>query len=177
VGADSASAEIRSGTEDSVRAVAPRPARRVVIGLSVLLLLIGGVALWRLGPKLGPKPRTVSWRLSSVPPGAAVFAEDGQRLGQTPLTLDAPAQPGARLLLLRQPDYQETRLLCHRDTDCIVDVVLVAAPPPPPPAAAPPPPPPPTQESATAADDEDAASAKKRSRHHRRHKDQDSAAP
>lgn len=84
---------------------------RLAWAAPLLMPLALGALLWH-GPPERPATPGVGqrWTLRSVPPGAEVLDERGQRLGITPLTHQGPARPGRARLVLRKAGFADQRL-------------------------------------------------------------------
>ena len=67
-------------------------------------------------------PTSVSLRVESDPPGAAVHGPDGALLGHTPLSLPLPRSGRSFTLTVRKPGFQEARqtLTPDRDTASLI---------------------------------------------------------
>ena len=84
---------------------------RLAWAASLLSPLVLGALLWHGQPEPPATPGADQrWTLRSVPPGAEVLDERGQRLGITPLTHQGPARPGRARLLLRKAGFIDQRL-------------------------------------------------------------------
>ncbi len=68
-------------------------------------------------PVVTPEPATVRWSLRSRPPGATVFTEGGDNLGQTPLLHSTARSIGTQTLIVRLPGYQEVPLSLNRGSN------------------------------------------------------------
>ncbi|MDY0062640.1 MAG: PEGA domain-containing protein [Myxococcota bacterium] len=76
-------------------------------------------------PARAPSP-VLQHRISSTPPGATVYSEQGQPLGQTPCTVTRPVVPGGKgMLLLRLPLHEDRRVPLALDSPQTIAVTLV----------------------------------------------------
>lgn len=149
---ESVSASLGSATGQS-RSV-PRRRRGLVLGASagLVVLAIVGAFLLRatrvpkvehgrpsvaVAPPPPPTPPTVSplvtplrekvqWKLTTVPPGAAVLDEDGSALGLTPWERDEPSGSGAKTVTLRLRGYKEQRITLSRSSPTQLNLTLVS---------------------------------------------------
>jgi hypothetical protein len=64
------------------------------------------------------------WSITTVPTHAQVLLTDGQVLGETPLNLQRPAEPGMRTLRVTAPGYHDSMLQVAQDQDANVIVSL-----------------------------------------------------
>lgn len=76
------------------------------------------------GTEPGRVASTVLWSITTVPTHAQVLLTDGQVLGETPLNLQRPAEPGMRTLRVTAPGYHDSMLQVAQDQDANVIVSL-----------------------------------------------------
>jgi hypothetical protein len=97
-------------------------------GALVLAAFSGGLLLRPALPATGGAaagPATsVSVRVESDPPGAAVHGLDGALLGHTPLALPLPRSDQAFTLTVRKPGFQDARQTLTPDRDTAALIML-----------------------------------------------------
>jgi hypothetical protein len=69
--------------------------------------------------------RKVKWLITTEPAGAAVLAEDGTLLGNTPWRAELTPQTGIRLIRLRRDGFAENTLELDESTDAQLSVRMV----------------------------------------------------
>ena len=78
-----------------------------------------------VAPLVTPLRDKVQWRLTTVPPGAAVIDEDGRALGLTPWERDEPSGSGEKTVTLRLRGFKEQQITLSRSRPTQLNLTLV----------------------------------------------------
>ena len=106
-----------------------------ILSLVGVLLLLGLALVLRERLSKPPPPPppvvlpSVTWSITSQPPGAEVIGGDNKVLGRTPLVLSRPKTPGTEALILRAPGHRDLSVRMDTSGDVSTELKLEALPP------------------------------------------------